>query len=199
MMTIIDSGGKNVASIQFAFERIGVRALLSSDPAVIKQSERLILPGVGHAKYAMNFIQEKGLLETIQALTQPVLGICVGMQLLFSRSQEGEVDMLNKIKEEVVSMSALMKELKLAIPHMGWNRIEILKDNPLLIDIPQTFYGYFAHSYFVPIQLPETLAMTSYGMPFSAIVQHKNFYGVQFHPEKSGRDGQKLLQNFMRI
>lgn len=178
MIAIINSGN-NIASIQNAFKRLNVDSVLTHDINIIKNASHVIIPGVGHAAKAMQQLRELNLIETIRTLTQPVLGICLGMQLLFDDSEEGNTDCLG-----VIPGSVKQFDIDRVIPHMGWNQCE--RD-----------YYYFAHSYYVPIN-PYTIATTAYGIQFSAICQYRNFVGMQFHPEKSGLAGERLLMKFIR-
>ncbi len=198
MITIIDSGGANIASIQFSLQRFGVDAQLSRDVEIIKKSTHLILPGVGSASYAMQYLQQYNLIETILSLTQPVLGICLGMQLLFDFSEEGQTPCLGLIPGNIKKISPLNQTEKLIVPHMGWNKINIIKQNSILKNIKANDYAYFVHNYIAPVN-EYTLAQTIHGINFSAIVNLNNFYGVQFHPERSSDMGNQLLQNFLEL
>jgi len=194
MITIIDSGGSNISSIQFAFQRLGVECQLSHDAEIIRQSSHLILPGVSSANYAMNKLREYSLIHLIRELTQPVLGICLGMQIFFDFSEEGNVDCLGIIPGKVRKLSAD----NVIVPHMGWNTINIIKPDPLMKNIDTHSHVYFVHSYAAPV-CNETTSITSHGSDFSASTRYKNFYGTQFHPEKSGRIGARILRNFLDI
>lgn len=192
-VAIIDSGGANIGSVKFALQRLGVDASFTADPTAIRNADRVILPGVGAAASAMKHLQEKGLLDCIRALRQPVLGICLGMQLLFERSSEGGVECLGVIPGE---LERLPEQPGIRIPHMGWNDIEVRREDPLLSGLGDDPWFYFVHSYFAPLG-NHTLASARHGIEFSAIVQHENFRGVQFHPERSARFGARLLRNFL--
>ena len=194
-VTIIDSGGTNIASLKFALTRLGVSSELTADPARIRAAERVILPGVGAAAAGMQKLREAGLEHVISQLTQPVLGICLGMQLLFERSEEEDADCLGIITGRAKLFTATTD---LAVPHMGWNQIEITRNSRLLDGIADNAYFYFVHSYAVDV-LSTTLAIADYGRPFSAIVRDGNFMGCQFHPERSGADGARLLSNFLAM
>lgn len=194
-LAIIDSGGANIASLRFALERIGVDSTLTTDPNVLREASHVLLPGVGAAADCMARLQQAGLVETIRALHQPLLGICVGMQLLHESSEEGNVDCLGLFPGRVQRLPA---DLGLPIPHMGWNQLEFERSSPLLEGIETGDYVYFVHSYCVPVS-DVTLATCMYGNPFAAIVQRGNVYGAQFHPERSARVGSVLLRNFLRI
>lgn len=195
MLTIVDYGGANIASIQFAFERLGVIAQLSRDAEIIKSSSHVILPGVGTASVAMNHLKKYDLIEVVRSLTQPVLGICLGMQLLFNRSAEGEVDCLQLIPGNIKEFTA---SDEVRVPHMGWNTIESITASVLMHAIPNNSYVYFVHSYTAPVT-KYTTATSSHGELFSAAVQYKNFFGTQFHPERSGEIGAKILKNFLEV
>ena len=193
MITIVDSGGANIASVLFALERLGVSASVSVDADEIRQASHVILPGVGSAYRIMQRLKSLQLNDVLRNLTQPLLGICVGMQVLFEYSEEGEVACLGV-------MPGIIKKLTGApiLPHMGWNTLDIIQDNALLKHIPEKTYVYFVHSFAAPV-VKDTCAMTHYGESFSAVVAYKNFFGTQFHPERSGAMGQKLLKNFLEI
>ncbi|CAL7959169.1 imidazole glycerol phosphate synthase subunit HisH [Gammaproteobacteria bacterium] len=195
MITIVDSGGANIASIKFMLEQLGTEAELSHDTEIIKKSSHVILPGVGSAAIAMDCLKKYKLIRVLQSLTQPVLGICLGMQLFFDFSEEGNIECLKLIPGKI---KKLPKKNKLSIPHMGWNTFEIIKKNPLLNNIADNSYAYFVHSFGAPVTR-YTSAITHYGKTFSAVVQYKNFFGTQFHPERSGKIGAMILQNFLEI
>jgi glutamine amidotransferase len=192
---IIDSGGANLASVQFAFDRLEEPVTVTTDPQVVRNAERVILPGVGMAADAMKRLRDAGLVEVIPTLKQPVLGICVGMQLLFDRSEEGNAECLGIIPGTVRRLKA---EPGRPVPHMGWNTLITLRDDPLLDGITSTDYVYFVHSYAAPVS-DVTLARTDYGAQVSAAVRRGNFWGAQFHPERSAETGARLLANFLRL
>jgi glutamine amidotransferase len=191
---VVDSGGANIASVMQALARLGTAATFTSDPKVIERADRVILPGVGSAGAAMDRLGASGLDRLIPRLTQPVLGICLGMQLLFRRSSEGNRDLLGIIEADV---DRLPEKPGLRIPHMGWNQVDVQRDDPLLAGIEGGWF-YFVHSYAAPIG-PWTLASSEHGAAFSAIVQQRNFRGAQFHPERSATFGAQLLKNFLEI
>ncbi|MEP1229274.1 MAG: imidazole glycerol phosphate synthase subunit HisH [Litorimonas sp.] len=201
-LVIVDTGCANLASVQYAFERIGVDAHISETLEQIKTAERVILPGVGSAPYAMEKIREKGLTDTLQALTQPVLGICLGMQLIFDTLDEGtqescksgEANGLGLIPGRV----SLLNTQGAPSPHMGWNTLNNLTEDPLLSGVNSGDYAYFVHSFAAPIS-DHTLASAQYGNEFSAIVRHRNIWGCQFHPERSSDVGAQILQNFSKV
>ncbi len=196
MIAIIDSGGANIASIQFALERLGEPSLLTSDSAIIRAADRIILPGVGTASHAMNKLAECNLIEVIKQLDQPVLGICLGMQLLYEFSEEGNLSTLG-ILEGTVKKFECAKNLP--VPHMGWNKLQIKnKQSKLFEGVENNSHVYFVHSYCAPVT-EETSSVTEYGQAFSASVEKDNFYAVQFHPERSGDVGNLILRNFLAL
>jgi len=194
-LAIIDSGGANIASLRFAIERLGVDSVLTTDPQVLRTASHVILPGVGAAADCMARLRKAGLIETIRELRQPLLGICVGMQLLYESSEEGDVECLGLLPGRVQRFRA---EPGLPIPHMGWNQLEFRESSPLLSQIEPGDYVYFVHSYCAPVG-PATVASCTYGATFSAIVNRGNVYGAQFHPERSARIGSQLLRNFLNV
>lgn len=191
-ITIIDTACANLSSVKFAFDRLGYVAEITSDLNKIKAADKLILPGVGTAVAAMKNLQERGLIEVIQNLTQPVLGICLGMQLMTAFSEEGNVETLNLMP----SQTALIPDTSLPLPHMGWNNVRYTEGCPLFDGIEQNSHFYFVHSYAVSPN-DNTIATSHYGVDFSAAIAKDNFYGVQFHPERSGKNGALLLHNFV--
>ena len=193
MIALVDSGGANLASVRFALERLGVHSELTADPAVIRRAERVILPGVGAAPEGMKRLRERGLIDCVRSLTQPVLGICLGMQLLFESSTEGPVETLGVLPGRV---SLLPESPGVTVPHMGWNTLTPVRDTPLLRGIATDARFYFVHSYGAPVN-EFTLASCTHGTVFAAAVQRGNFTGVQFHPERSGPAGAQLLRNFL--
>ena len=197
MIAIIDSGGANIASVRFALERLGVDSVLTADPEVISAAERVILPGVGAAPVAMAQLARAGLVECIRSLTQPVLGICLGMQLLFERSEEGDTPLLGLVGG---TCGAFNPGMGLTVPHMGWNRLLPQGEgrHPLLSGIEDGAHVYFVHSYAAPVSA-DTVASCSYGVDFTALVARGNFMGAQFHPERSGPVGARILGNFLAL
>jgi glutamine amidotransferase len=193
-LAVVDSGGANIASVMQALARLGTEATFTSDPDVIERADRVILPGVGSADAAMDKLSASGLDIVIPRLSQPVLGICLGMQLLFRRSTEGDRDLLGIIEAEVDRLPDLPG---LRIPHMGWNQVDVQLDDPLLQGLEEGWF-YFVHSYAAPLG-PWTLASSQHGRPFSAIVRQNNFHGAQFHPERSATAGARLLKNFLEL
>jgi imidazole glycerol-phosphate synthase subunit HisH len=194
-VVIADTGGANVASLRFAFERLGALTAVSSDGATIASAERVVLPGVGAAGHTMARLRAAGLINVLRTLTQPVLGICLGMQLLFQKSAEGATPCLNLVPGTV---NGMVPSPGRPVPHMGWNELLRHRDDPLLEGIAERDYAYFVHSYAVGVS-EFTLASTEYGAPLAAVVRCRNFYGAQFHPERSGRTGARLLENFLRL
>ena len=194
-VVIIDSGGANLASLRFAFERLGARATVSKDPAAIAAAPRLILPGVGAAANAMESLQRSGLTDLIPTLRQPVLGICLGMQLLCAHTAEGNQDGLGLVDARV---QRLHGSPALPVPHMGWNQLHGLQADPLLEGIGETDYVYFVHGFAAPPHVA-TIASCAYGVEFSAALRVRNFWGTQFHPERSGAVGARVLHNFLQL
>lgn len=191
-LIIINTQCANLSSVKFAFERLGYSAEITNDLNKIKSADKLILPGVGTAKAAMLNLQRLGLVEVIQNLTQPVLGICLGMQLMTEFSTEGNVATLGLMHGQ----TDLIPDNGLPLPHMGWNKVRYTSDHPLFAGIAQDSHFYFVHSYAVRPN-ENTIATSHYGVDFSAAIANKNFYGVQFHPERSGENGALLLKNFV--
>jgi imidazole glycerol-phosphate synthase subunit HisH len=192
---IIPSCGSNLASLQFALERLGANVPFTEDPQRIRAASHVILPGVGAAAPGMARLASAGLVELIPTLTQPVLGICLGMQLLFARSEEEETACLGVIDATVQRLPA---SPELPVPQMGWNELEPVGASALLNGVARGTYAYFVHSYAAPPG-PYTRALTVYGRPFSAVVEQGNFFGTQFHPERSSRSGAQILDNFLKI
>jgi glutamine amidotransferase len=195
MLAIVDSGGANISSVRFALERLGVQSELTADPAVITAAERVILPGVGSAQEGMKRLQARGLVGCVRGLKQPTLGICLGMQLLFEASEEGDTPSLGLIPGRV---TLLPESPGITVPHMGWNTLQIRREVPLLRGFDATARFYFVHSYAGPAN-EFTLASCGHGRDFAAVVQRGNFFGVQFHPERSGPAGAQLLKNFLTM
>lgn len=192
MLAIIDYGAGNTKSLQFALERLGVNSLLTSDADQIKSADKVIFPGQGAAGSAMQKLKHFGLDQLIPKLQQPVLGICLGMQLFCEHTEEGDVQGLEIVKGTVKRFSTEVK-----VPQMGWNSIHNLKGE-LFEGIQEGAYMYLVHSYFIP-NITETVANANYDGSYSVALQKDNFYGVQFHPEKSSKVGSRLLQNFLAL
>ncbi|MCA1931665.1 imidazole glycerol phosphate synthase subunit HisH [Rheinheimera sp.] len=194
-LVIVDTGCANISSVYCAFQRLGVDAKVSRDLTVIKNASRLLVPGVGAARQAMANLRERDLIATLQQAEQPLLGICLGMQLLTDRSEEGDVDCLGLIPGQVKRMQ--VGDLRL--PHMGWNTLQVeqsAQNHPLLKGIGAKDYVYFVHSFAVAPS-DTTLARCHYGSDFAAVIGQGNKLGAQFHPERSGAVGARLLQNFL--
>jgi len=191
-IVIIDYGAGNIQSIQFALERLGFVGVLSNDWNVIQKADKVIFPGVGEASSAMKKLKESGLDELIPTLKQPVLGICLGMQLLCNSTEEGNTKGLGIFDVEVVKFSSKVK-----VPQMGWNTIYNLQ-SPLFKGINENEFMYLVHSFYAK-NCNETIATTNYEVEYSSALQKNNFYGVQFHPEKSGLFGEQILKNFLNL
>jgi len=196
MIGIIRYGAGNIFSLTAALDRLGIKYGMVHSEADFKQFDRYIIPGVGHAGAAMNKLQHSGMVDKIKAIQKPTLGICVGMQLLTAHSEEGDANMLNifPIKTKRFADSSEYK-----VPHTGWNQVYSEKDNLLFKNIPIGSHFYFVHSYFIEFDEAFTLASTNYSLKFSASIWRDNFFGVQFHPEKSGKFGETLLTNFSNL
>lgn len=191
-IALIDYGAGNVQSVKYALNRLGISPILTKNHEEIIAADKVIFPGVGSAKAAMEQLKQSGLDKLIPTLTQPVLGICVGMQLMCKFSQEGNVDCLGILDVEVKRFDEGLK-----IPHMGWNDIYDYQ-SPLFKGLTECDQVYFVHSYYVPVN-GATSAKTDYGIEFSAAIQKDNFYAVQFHTEKSGEVGAQILKNFIEL
>ncbi|MCD8185554.1 MAG: imidazole glycerol phosphate synthase subunit HisH [Rikenellaceae bacterium] len=193
MITIIDYDTGNLQSVMNAFARLGAEYQLTADPEKIKNAEKVLLPGVGAARPAMEKLRAAGLIDTVKALTQPVLGICLGMQIMCAWSEEADTECLGIFDNAVRRFD--LPGLK--VPHMGWNGIYDLR-TPLYKRLDENSYVYFVHSYAVETN-ENTIAACHYGQPFSASVNKGNFFGAQFHPEKSGPIGEQILKNFLEL
>ncbi len=189
---IIHYKAGNIASVINALERLGVTASLAATPEAVAGADKLIFPGVGHAKPAMAVLKQSGLDEAIQSFKGPVLGICLGMQLMATHSEEGPMEGLGIFDEKIVKFTQPPKN-----PHMGWNRLHNLK-GPLFYGIPEGSYAYFVHSYFMA-EHANSIAQCTHHHIFTAAVAKDNFFGVQFHPEKSGSTGEQILKNFIQL
>ncbi|MEX1384164.1 imidazole glycerol phosphate synthase subunit HisH [Lutibacter sp.] len=191
-IVIINYGAGNIQSIKFAIKRLGFDAVLSDNEAEIRNADKVIFPGVGEASSAMGKLQATGLDKVIPTLKQPVLGICLGMQLMCNHCEEGNTQGLNIFDVDVVKFDDREK-----VPQIGWNQIENLKSD-LFKGISEKEYMYLVHSFYVPLN-NEAIATTNYGIKYASALQEKNFYGVQFHPEKSSKAGAQILQNFLEL
>jgi len=195
-VTVLAYGAGNVASVQFALERLGATVRLTADPAEVAEAERLILPGVGAAGYAMARLTELGLVEPVRAFPRPLLGVCLGQQLLFEASDEGGgVPLLGLIPGLVRGMQPAPDR---PVPHMGWSRLSVVRPDPLLEGIDEGAYAYFVHSYVCP-NGEATIARGEYGGPVPAVVRSANRWGCQFHPERSAAAGARILRNFLEL
>ena len=194
-VAIIANVGANIASLRFALERLGADSLVTADSEHIRHATHVILPGVGAAADAMRRLRQMNLHTVIPSLAQPVLGICLGMQLLFEASEEGNTECLGIIPGRAARFEAAVG---CPVPHMGWNTLKIERPSALLEGLAQNDYAYFVHSYALQ-RSAATLASSDYGRSFSACVRWRNFYGVQFHPERSAKVGSRLLQNFLGL
>jgi glutamine amidotransferase len=194
-VVIVANGGANIASLQFALERLSVASEVSADPQRIRAATHVILPGVGAAADAMTRLRRDALHELIPTLRQPVLGICLGMQLLFEASDEGHTQCLGVIPGRAARFDQAPGR---PVPHIGWNTLDIERESPLISGLGSDDYAYFVHSYALPMS-SATVASTRYGAPFAACVEWRNFYGAQFHPERSAAVGARLLKNFLAI
>jgi len=195
---IVDTGCANLSSVKFAVERLGFKVKITDDIEIIRKAKKVILPGVGSAKHAMKNIQAKGLVETLQNLTQPVLGFCLGMQLMCNSSVESnddnKVECLGIIPTDITDLNAEGNRL----PHMGWNTLTSVVDHPVFQGINLGDYFYFVHSFAAPLS-EYTIATCKYGSEFSAAVAKDNFIGCQFHPERSSELGSKIIKNFLEL
>ncbi len=192
-VAIIKYVAGNIYSVTSAFKRLGVEPIVTDDHQEIMDADCVIFPGVGEAESAMNYLKEKGLDTLIPTLKQPFLGVCLGMQLLCQHSEENDVDCFGTMAHDVKRFPPEDK-----VPHMGWNTITSNPNHPLFKDLSKDAYFYFVHSYYVELGA-STIATTDYILPFTAAMQKDNFYAVQFHPEKSGSDGETILKNFLAL
>jgi glutamine amidotransferase len=193
-VVLVDSGGANIGSVRYALERLGVDARMSGDADEIRGADRVILPGVGAALPAMARLNELGLVPVLRTLEPPLLGICLGMQLLFESSEEGDVACLGLLPGVVARMP---ESPGVRVPHMGWNRLQRRADSPLLDGIDEGSQAYFVHSFAAPVTA-DCVASCGHGQPFAAVVQRGRVAGAQFHPERSAAVGARLIENFLR-
>ena len=190
-VAIIDYGAGNIQSVQFAFERLGVNTVVTSDPSKIQSASHVIFPGVGHAKAAKSHLIETGLIDSIKTLNQPVLGICLGMQLLCNQTEEGPTKGLQVFNTNVVKF-----DVNLKVPAVGWGPVKS-KNHPLFEGLDNEQF-YFVHSYYAKVS-EQSIGLADYQISYSAALANKNFLGVQFHPERSGEAGEQLLINFLKL
>lgn len=196
MIAVIEYDAGNIRSVIHALERLDAGDVcLTSDPAVIREAERVILPGVGDASVVLESLRRAGLADLVCGLTQPVLGICAGMQILCSHTEEGDADGLGIFRTQVRRFRPEDPSLK--VPHMGWNELRSMT-GPLFEGLPEPSYTYFVHSFYAE-PCEDTIALCTHGVPFSAALRRGNFFGTQFHPEKSGPAGAAILANFLKI
>jgi len=195
-IVIIKYNAGNIRSVLFALERIGVEALVTDDPDLIAAADKIIFPGVGEASSAMNYLKERNLDRLIKNLRQPVLGVCLGMQLLCAYSEENETPCIG-IFDETVKKFLPREDQHLKVPQVGWNNIYDLKTG-LFTGVPENSFTYFVHGYYIGLG-DTTIAKTEYVQPYSSALQRNNFYGVQFHPEKSAFVGERILKNFIQL
>jgi imidazole glycerol-phosphate synthase subunit HisH len=190
-IAVVKYNAGNIRSVLFALERIGAKGVVTDDPDLIRSADKVIFPGVGEASSAMKYLHEHGMTTLITSLKQPVLGICLGMQLMCKFSEEGNTECLGIFDKRVRRFRGSK------VPHVGWNTLAA-GDSPLFRGLPENAFMYFVHSYFVE-KGTDTIAVTDYEGEFSAALRKDNFYAVQFHPEKSGKDGERILRNFLDL
>ena len=194
-VVLVDWGGGNIGSVRYALDRIGARSVLSADAGTIANAPRVILPGVGAAAPAMQRLHELDLIDTLRTLQAPLLGICLGMQLLYESSEEGDVEGLGVLKGRVARIPPAPG---VRVPHMGWNRLRHERASPLLDGIDEGEWAYFVHGFIAPVG-DDTLASSEYGTAFTAVAGNGRRFGAQFHPERSSVTGQRLLANFLAM
>lgn len=194
-VAVVNLGVGNTASVMFALERLGVRARLTADANEIAEAERVILPGVGAAAYAMARIDAGGLRQSLAAFSRPLLGVCLGQQLLFERSEEGDAAGLGLLAGTVTKLAPPKGEPS---PHMGWNQLHVRRDSPLLDGVKRGDHVYFVHGFVCPVT-DDSIAVTHYGGPFASVVGAGAVFGCQFHPERSGAVGRRILENFLAL
>ncbi len=200
-IAIVKYNAGNVRSVQYALERLGVQGIWTDDPAVLRAADKVIFPGVGEASTAMEYLRARGLAEVLCDLKQPVLGICLGLQLFCRHSEEGNTTCLGIFDAAVRRFPSVLPgqegDSRLKVPHMGWNRLKKMQGS-LFSGVREGSFVYFVHSFYAGLN-PDTAAQAEYGMPFSAALQRDNFFAVQFHPERSGPVGQQILENFLNL
>lgn len=194
-VAVVNLGVGNTASVMFALERLGARARLTANAHELAEADRVILPGVGAAAYAMRRMEEAGMRDAIASFNRPLLGVCLGQQILFERSEEGEAPCLGILSGRVTRLTGAKDR---PIPHMGWSRISVANASPLLEGVRSGDYCYFVHSYACSLT-NDAIATADYGAQFAAAVARSNFYGCQFHPERSGEVGRRILSNFLAL
>ncbi|MFV0505862.1 MAG: imidazole glycerol phosphate synthase subunit HisH [Bacteroidales bacterium] len=194
-VVVVKYSAGNIGSVLNALERIGCRAIVSDDKTMIQSADKIILPGVGHARVAMNDLQTRGLDKLILNLKKPILGICIGMQLMCKYSDEGNTECLGIFDTQVRQFN---QNGNLKVPHMGWNNIKTIGKNRLFEGLPKNEFVYYVHSYYADL-CDNTIATTEYGIEYCAALQKENFYALQFHPEKSGDAGDRILTNFLNL
>ena len=194
-VAVVKLGVGNTASVMFALERLGANAVLTDEPVRVAEAERVILPGVGAAAHAMTLLRAKGLSEVLRNFARPLLGICLGQQLLFETSDEGDAEGLGRIAGRVTRFPI---SAQAPTPHMGWSKLETTRENALLEDVGDAAYAYFVHSFVCP-DTEATIATARYGERFPAMVASGSAFGCQFHPERSGAPGARILQNFLSL
>jgi glutamine amidotransferase len=194
-VAVIKLGVGNTASVMFALERLGANATLTNDPAQVRDSERVIVPGVGAAAAAMRLLNQSGMADVLRAFTRPLLGICLGQQVLYDRSEEGDAAGLGLLPGMVSALDATPQR---PAPHMGWSALRVERTHPLLDGVRSGEYAYFVHSYACPVDA-NAIAETEYGEVFAAAVARDNVFGCQFHPERSGAVGARILRNFLAL
>lgn len=192
-VAILKYNAGNVFSVDCALRRLGVEPIVTDNVEQLRRADKVVFPGVGEASSAMDYLRSRHLDELIRSLTQPVIGICIGQQLLCRNSEEGNTECIGVFDTSVKRFS---EAPGFKVPEMGWNTIKLLVDNPLLKGIDENSYVYYVHSYYVPV-CDDTIAVTDYSLPFSAAMNKDNFYATQFHPEKSGGVGELILKNFL--
>lgn len=194
-VAIVKYNAGNIRSVDYALKRLGVEALITDDKELLRAADKVIFPGVGEAETTMHFLRETGMDSLIKELKQPVLGICLGMQLMCAHSEEGDVDCLGIFDVDVKRFLSHRQEDK--VPHMGWNTLQNTR-GALFEGIEEDAYVYFVHSYYVPVN-EYGVAVTDYIHPFASALQKDNFYAMQYHPEKSGKVGERMLSNFLKL